>query len=101
MKATSGEWFTRKNRGTGVDFVVQDKDDHMIADFSTGRDDMPYAEACANARLCASAPTLLRALQVIRRTEAIYDWLAANDPKALEQVMAALAKADEDEEVTP
>ena len=50
-------------------------------------------EDVANARLIAAAPDLLAALQVLVLTPHILYYLEANDPMALEQARAAIAKA--------
>lgn len=47
----------------------------------------------ANARLIAAAPELLNACRVIALDDDVASYLFDNDPKALEQIRAAIAKA--------
>jgi hypothetical protein len=53
-----------------------------------------YGECFDNARLIAAAPEMYNALNVITLEPKIRAWLAANDPKALEQAGDAITKAE-------
>ena len=77
-------------------YTIADAQGRVITSMRTGRDVSPE-EAISNARFILQAVNahedLLAALQVLVLTPHILDHLEANDPMALKQARAAIAKA--------
>ena len=98
MAHTKGPWkFIEgdRERRAMSDIVRDDQEDFRIGYVLCEWSSNPARqEDIANGRLIAAAPELLNALLVLTLDPRIANWLDNNDPKALEQANAAIAKAN-------
>ena len=103
---TSGEWQVEPegNRGRGTisvgaphSFFEGSFREIATARFDGGLYQRKHEEIVANMHMIAAAPKMLNALKVVALAPKTRDWLATNDPKALEQIEDAIAKAEKGE----